>query len=49
MTALESGAHEDALALVDELVALGARRRWTRRVGRSAPAVDSRPHSLAGR
>jgi hypothetical protein len=27
MTALESGAHEDALALVDELVALGRRRR----------------------
>src|SRR3954470_22149126 len=32
MTALESGAHEDALALIDELVALGSRRdRWTRR------------------
>src|SRR3954470_2091567 len=32
MTALESGAHEDALALVDTLVALGSRRdRWTRR------------------
>jgi hypothetical protein len=26
MTALESGAHDDALALVDELVALGRRR-----------------------
>src|SRR4051794_24254299 len=31
MTALESGAHEDALALIDELVALGRRRAgWTR-------------------
>lgn len=31
MTALESGAHEDAFALIDELVALGSRRgRWTR-------------------
>jgi hypothetical protein len=30
MTALESGAHEDALALVDELVALGRRRRGGR-------------------
>src|SRR5689334_2689856 len=27
LAALESGAHEDALALVDELVALGGRRR----------------------
>jgi hypothetical protein len=30
MTALESGAHEAALALVDELVALGRRRRGGR-------------------
>jgi len=33
MTALESGAHVDALALIDELVALGSRRgRWWQRV-----------------
>src|SRR4051812_31674687 len=31
MTALESGAHEDALALLDELVELGRRRRASRR------------------
>jgi hypothetical protein len=31
MTALESGAHQDAFALIDELVALSSRRgRWTR-------------------
>jgi len=30
LAALESGAHEDALALVDELVALGSRRRGLR-------------------
>jgi hypothetical protein len=39
MTALESGAHEEALALVDELVALGNRSRWTRR--------PARPHAEA--
>ena len=39
MTALESGAHEEALALVDELVALGNRRRWPRRPARAQAEV----------
>jgi hypothetical protein len=30
MTALETGAHQEALALIDRLVALGHRRRWQR-------------------
>src|SRR5690242_6160352 len=39
MAALESGAHEEALKLVDELVALGTRRaRWRRSV-----QADDRP------
>src|SRR4051794_29372763 len=37
MTALEAGAHAEALALIDRLVALGHRRRWKRFAGRSAP------------
>src|SRR4051812_42214503 len=36
-TALASGAHEEALALVDELVALGRRRRFRRRPVAAAP------------
>ena len=35
MTALEAGAHADALALLDELVAM--RRRWWRRAQNSLP------------
>jgi len=46
MTALESGAHDDALALLDTLVALGA-RRWSRpRTPLAAPrgpSVSARP------
>ena len=40
MTALESGAHDEALALLDELVALGGRRRWKRRGRRPVTAPD---------
>jgi hypothetical protein len=40
MAALESGAHEEALKLVDELVALGSRRPpWRRSVPQDAPPV----------
>src|SRR4051812_38914408 len=44
MTALESGAHEDALKLVDELVALGHRRRWALRGRGAAPPAHAEPH-----
>src|SRR3954469_496352 len=37
-TALAAGAHEQALALVDELVALGRRRRFWRRPAQAAAA-----------
>ena len=47
MTALESGAHVDALALIDELVALGGRRRrWWQRV--AGPARRGHEPGLAG-
>jgi hypothetical protein len=46
MTALESDAHEDALALVDELVALGHRRRRRRLARRAAAAPDAPPRAL---
>src|SRR4051794_2249517 len=39
MTALESDAHEDALALLDELVELGRRRRLSRRARRRPDEV----------
>src|SRR4051794_20471668 len=45
MTALETGAHEEALALIDELVALGRRRRWARR--RSAAPQSAHPQAPA--
>jgi hypothetical protein len=43
MTALEAGAHQEALELIDRLVALGHRRRW-RRAGRGpqSPAPPER-------
>jgi hypothetical protein len=42
MAALESGAHEDALQLVDELVALGGRRRALRLRGAPVAAGQRR-------
>jgi hypothetical protein len=44
MAALESGAHEEALELVDELVALGARRSPWRRAAEALPADQQPAH-----
>jgi len=44
MAALESGAHEEALELVDELVALGARRSPWRRAIEALPADQQPAH-----
>jgi hypothetical protein len=41
MTALETGAHQQALALIDELVALGHRRRWRRCAARAPQATGT--------
>jgi hypothetical protein len=43
MAALESGAHEEALALVDELVALGGRRRTLRLRGARLAGGERKP------
>jgi hypothetical protein len=45
MAVLESGAHEDALQFVDELVALGARRSPWRRAGCAAASTSREPMS----
>jgi hypothetical protein len=51
MTALETGAHEDALALIDRLVELGRRPRWKRVLGhtRQAPGAPPREGASAPR
>jgi hypothetical protein len=41
MAALETGAHQDALALIDELVALGRHGRWTRWATRTPQDTDA--------
>src|SRR4051794_6040529 len=48
MAALETGAHQEALALIDRLVALGHHRRWTRRVSRIQQATSATSHAHVG-